>query len=116
MIESRRDPAKARRAAADPTRPGEQCSAEPGAWRPVVNRLRCEGKHDCEAVCPYNVFEVRTMDAAEYRALPLLARFKSFVHGKQTAYTPRADACRACGLCVVACPEHAIELLPPPAG
>jgi ferredoxin len=27
-----------------------------------------------------------------------------------TAYTPNADDCRACGLCVVACPEQAIML------
>jgi NAD-dependent dihydropyrimidine dehydrogenase PreA subunit len=33
------------------------------------------------------------------------------VHGKQTAFTPRADACHACGLCVVACPEKAIALV-----
>ena len=28
----------------------------------------------------------------------------------ETAYTPNADDCRACGLCVVACPEDAITL------
>ncbi len=26
------------------------------------------------------------------------------------AYTPNADPCRACGLCVVACPEDSITL------
>ena len=30
----------------------------------------------------------------------------------QTAYAPNADNCRACGMCVVACPEHAIQLTP----
>jgi 4Fe-4S ferredoxin len=29
------------------------------------------------------------------------------------AYTPNAEACRACGLCVVSCPEHAISLVGP---
>ena len=76
-----------------------------------MDRRRCEGKRDCVEVCPYDVFEVRTIDEAEYRALPALARFKVWAHGKQTSYTPRADACRACGLCVVACPEKAISLV-----
>ncbi len=101
---------KAKRAAAHLGRPGELCKAEPGAYRPVVNRARCEGKRDCVDVCPYDVFEVRKIDAAEYDALPFLVRLKLFAHGKQTAYTPHQDACRACGLCVVACPERAITL------
>ena len=109
-----RNPEKAQRAARHPRRPGERCKAEPGAFRPVVNRKRCEGKADCVQVCPYDVFEVGAIDAAEYAALPALARLKLLLHGKQTAHTPRADACRACGLCVVACPEKAITLLPRP--
>ena len=106
-----RDPAKAKRAAAHPDRPGEECKAAAGTWKPVVARGKCEGKNDCVQVCPYDVFEVRQIDDAEYRALPVLARVKLFVHGKKTAYTPNAADCRACGLCVVACPEHAITLV-----
>lgn len=106
-----KDPEKARRAAGHPNRPGERCEAAPGAYVPRVDRRRCEGKADCVQVCPYSVFEVGTIDEAEYRALPALARLKVWVHGKQTAHTPHADACRACGLCVVACPEHAITLV-----
>ncbi|MFO0642600.1 MAG: 4Fe-4S binding protein [Polyangiaceae bacterium] len=45
------------------------------------------------------------------RALSLLEKVKSVVHGRKTAYTPNAAACRACGLCVVACPEKAITLV-----
>jgi NAD-dependent dihydropyrimidine dehydrogenase PreA subunit len=101
---------KARRAARDPKRPGEKCRADPGTYRPRVDRRRCEGKAECVEVCPYDVFEVRAIDEDEYRALPVLSRLKLRVHGKRTAYTPRADACHACGLCVVACPEHAITL------
>jgi NAD-dependent dihydropyrimidine dehydrogenase PreA subunit len=105
-----KDPDKARRAAAHPRRPGEQCRAEPGVYAPVVDRRRCEAKGDCIDVCPYAVFAVGPIDEAEYRALPALARLKVWAHGKRTAHTPGADACRACGLCVVACPERAITL------
>ncbi len=103
---------KARRAAAHPDRPGEQCRASPGRWRPVVDRSRCEGKRDCVEVCPYEVFEVRRIDDADYAALSFFARMKVLAHRKQSAYTPRADACQACGLCVVACPEGALRLVP----
>lgn len=104
------DPERARRAAQDPRR---TTRCEEGARvAPLVNRARCEGKADCVAVCPYGVFEVRTLTDGEYRALPPLARLKAWVHGKKTADTPNADACRACGLCVVACPEKALTLAP----
>jgi 4Fe-4S ferredoxin len=106
------DKDKARRAAAHPDRPGEECRATPGAFRPVVDRARCEGKHDCVDVCPYGVFEVRRIDDADFARLSMLGRVKSMVHGRKTAYTPAADQCRACGLCVVACPETAITLGP----
>ena len=103
---------KARRAAAHPDRPGEQCRAEAGRFVPVVDRSRCEGKRDCVEVCPYGVFEVRRMEDADFAGLSVLGKFKSIVHGRKTAYTPHADQCQACGLCVVACPEKAIRLVP----
>jgi NAD-dependent dihydropyrimidine dehydrogenase PreA subunit len=106
-----RDVAKARRAAAHPDRPGEDCKASPGSMRPVVDHARCEAKHDCVDVCPYDVFEVRRIADSDFKALSWLARAKVFVHRMQTAYTPRAAACQACGLCVVACPEGAITLV-----
>lgn len=110
-MHSARDPVKTRKAVSDPNRPGMKCKAAPGAFRPVIDRQRCEGKGDCVAVCPFDVFEVGTIEETTYRALPALVRLKLWVHGKKTAHTPRAAACQACGLCVVACPEHAITLV-----
>jgi NAD-dependent dihydropyrimidine dehydrogenase PreA subunit len=107
--------AKAKRAAADPKRPGEKCQAPPAKYAPVIDRNKCEGKADCVAVCPYNVFEVRRIDDADFDALGFLGKLKSRAHGRKTAYTPNADACQACGLCVVACPEDAITLTQPTA-
>ena len=106
-----KDPAKARRAAADPRRPGERCKAEAATWVPVIDRGRCEGKQDCVQVCPYGVFEVRRIADADFARLGWLGKLKSVAHRRQTAYTPAADECQACGLCVVACPEQAITLV-----
>lgn len=102
---------KARLAAKHPDRPGEQCRADAGVFEPRVDRGRCEGKRDCVEVCPHDVFEVRRIDDADFAQLSFLGKMKSRAHGRQTAYTPHADACRACGLCVVACPEKAITLV-----
>jgi NAD-dependent dihydropyrimidine dehydrogenase PreA subunit len=104
---------KKRRAASHPGRPGERCNAIPGSWTPVVDHSKCEGKGDCVEVCPHDVFEVRRIDDADWRVLGLLARLRVGAHGRKTAYTPHAEQCQACGLCVVACPEEAIALRPP---
>ncbi len=105
------DTIKARRATGYPLLTDAKCRVPPGAYIPSVDRRSCEGKATCVTVCPYAVFEVRKIDGDEYRSLPVLARLKLLAHGKKTAYTPRADACRACGLCVEACPEDAIKLV-----
>ena len=104
------NPAKARRAARHPDRPGESCRADPGSYTITVDRNRCEGKGDCVEVCPYSVFEVRRIDDADFAKLGIIGKLKSSAHRRQTAYAPRLDACHACGLCVVACPEHALTL------
>jgi NAD-dependent dihydropyrimidine dehydrogenase PreA subunit len=108
---ARFDTAKAKKAARHPKRPGELCKASPGAYVPEINRNRCEGKSDCVAVCPYDVFEVRRIDVEDQRALSLVGKMKSFAHGGKTAYAVRAADCQACGLCVTACPEKAISLV-----
>lgn len=103
---------KTLRAASSPGRPGMKCTAEPGTFTIHVDRTRCEGKADCVDVCPYKVFAVGRLPDAEFKALGMLGKLKSLVHGRKTAFTPRMDACRACGLCVAACPEKALTLLP----
>ena len=91
--------------------PAEVCKRDPGTIAPVVNLNRCEGKGECAMVCPEHVFEIRRIDDADYQNLGPLQRFRLRVNGFEVAYTPNADACRACGLCVDACPEHAIALV-----
>ena len=90
--------------------PVPACKQEAGVIHPVIDLKRCEGKGDCERVCPESVFEVKRIDEEDYRQLGVLHRFKLRVHGFRVAYTPNADACRSCGLCLTACPEHAITL------
>jgi NAD-dependent dihydropyrimidine dehydrogenase PreA subunit len=102
---------KARRAAVHPHRLGENCQAEPGYYYPLIDRNRCEGKADCAEVCPFDVFEVGRMNDDDFARLSFFGRLKSLAHKRQTAYTPKANLCQACGLCVAACPERAVELV-----
>jgi NAD-dependent dihydropyrimidine dehydrogenase PreA subunit len=86
------------------------CKGEPGTVIPVIDRNRCEGKADCVAVCPYDVFELRALSSTERATLSFLGRLRLRVHGGQQAFPVRADACLACAKCVSACPERAITL------
>lgn len=83
---------------------------EAGRLAPVVDRNRCEGKADCERVCPYQVFALSRLSSADKAELSLLGRVKAFVHGGRQAFVVHPEQCHACGLCVSACPEHAITL------
>jgi NAD-dependent dihydropyrimidine dehydrogenase PreA subunit len=88
-----------------------RCRADGGLFGPQINRNRCEGKGECERVCPYGVFKVGTLAAPDRRGLSLVGRLKGIGHRWQQALLVNADACRACGLCVAACPEKAITLV-----
>jgi NAD-dependent dihydropyrimidine dehydrogenase PreA subunit len=87
-----------------------ECKGQVGRVAPVIDRNRCEAKAACVAVCPYGVFEIRTLASADRTALSLRGRLKAWAHGGRQAYAVRAADCHACGLCVTACPEDAIRL------
>lgn len=89
-----------------------RCNGEPGRVVPVVDRNRCEAKKACVEVCPFDVFQIRPLEAADRAALSVLGKVKAWVHGNAQAYVVRADDCHACGLCIKACPEQAIRLVP----
>jgi len=86
---------------------------QPGVLVPVIDRNRCEGKEDCVRVCPYKVFELGKLSAADRAQLTFVGRLKAWAHGGKQAFAVRADECHACGLCVTACPEKAITLRSP---
>ena len=80
---------------------------------PIFVENAYEGKADCVRVCPYGVFEIGTLPAEQRGSLSIAGRLKGFFHRYQQAFAVKADACHACGLCVKACPEHAITLARP---
>jgi 4Fe-4S ferredoxin len=77
---------------------------------PVIDRNKCEGKAECATVCPYNVFAIEILPPSERSTLSVRRKLKGLFHGWKQAFTPNADACHACGLCIASCPEHAITL------
>lgn len=86
------------------------CKHPAGAYAPVIDRNRCEGKAECVAVCPMQVFEIARLPEAERAGLSMKGRIKGFVHGWKQATMPNIAACEGCALCVTACPERAITL------
>ena len=88
----------------------DDCKHPAGFVAPVIDRNRCEAKDDCVRVCPYSVFEIRALSSDDRRALSFVGRLKAWAHGNRQAFAVNAADCHGCGLCVTACPEHAIRL------
>jgi NAD-dependent dihydropyrimidine dehydrogenase PreA subunit len=86
------------------------CKHPPGLFGPVIDRNRCEGKADCLAVCPHDVFILRKVPTDERRGLSFIGKIKGYAHDWNQAFALNAQACQACGQCVSACPERAITL------
>jgi 4Fe-4S ferredoxin len=90
----------------------QDCSDVAGRVAPIVDRNRCEAKGECVQLCPYEVFEIRPLSAAERARLSLLGRLKAWAHGNEQAFVVRAQDCHACRRCIDACPEQALRLAP----
>jgi NAD-dependent dihydropyrimidine dehydrogenase PreA subunit len=88
----------------------ENCKEEAGQLIPVVDFNACEAKGPCIEVCPYAVFEMKTISDEDFKSLSFIGKIKTRVHGNKKAYVVQPDLCHACGLCVTACPEKAIKL------
>lgn len=88
----------------------DDCKQPPGVFIPVIDRTACDGKADCVVICPYDVFDLGILPPEERAGLPLMSKVKGFIGGWKQSFAARAEACRACGLCVKACPEKAITL------
>lgn len=74
----------------------------------IIDQKKCEGKADCIAVCPQNVFEMRRPEN-----LGFFTRLKVNIHGGKQAFAVNESACIACMKCVEACPEKAIKIIAP---
>ncbi|MBI1370388.1 MAG: 4Fe-4S dicluster domain-containing protein [Planctomycetes bacterium] len=92
-------------------RGADACDEIAGRIVPVVDARRCENKGACALVCPYDVFEIRTVEAERLRELGWMTRLKIRFHGGKQAAVARPGECHACGLCAAACPEKAIRLV-----
>ncbi len=86
------------------------CKHQAGVLQPVIDTNRCEGKGPCVAICPVHVFDMGVLAREHRGALTVVGKIKGFVHGWKQALIVDAAACHGCGLCVQACPEHAITL------
>jgi 4Fe-4S ferredoxin len=95
-----------------PSNSQRECNGQVGRVAPVIDRNRCEAKARCVEVCPFDVFEIRSLAPSDKAALSFVGRVKAWAHGNRQAYVVRPADCHACQACVKACPENAIHLVP----
>lgn len=88
-----------------------QCSELSGKVVPAIDRNKCEGKEDCVRACPFDVFAIGKISAAEKAQLSFFGKIKAWAHGGKQAFVVNPESCHACNLCVTSCPEKAIKLV-----
>jgi len=88
----------------------QECKQPPGTYVPIIDLNKCEGKGPCVPACPYDVLAMDLLPKEQRSVLSVKAKIKGIFHGWERARVVADDACRACGVCVSVCPEHAITL------
>ena len=90
----------------------ENCDPVVGKVVPLIDRNRCQDEELCVAVCPYEVFRISTLGPAERKTLSFFGKLKALSNGYRQAFVVEPAQCHNCGICVEACPDDAIRLIP----
>ena len=98
-----------------PSESERECKGKPDASRRSSIAIAARRRR-CVEVCPFDVFEIRSLESSDRAALSIVGRLKAWAHGNRQAYVIRPADCHACQLCIKACPEDAIRLIPYPPG
>jgi len=86
------------------------CKEDSGLVFPVVELNVCESRGFCKQVCPYHVFEILEIKEEQFAELSFVGKLKTLLYGREKAIVINPYSCHSCGLCVMACPENAINL------
>ncbi len=90
----------------------KSCKEETSHVMPFVDFNKCEAKGPCIKACPYQVFEMKSINNEEFSKLSFFGKLKTKAHGLEKAFVIKPEECHNCGLCVSVCPEKAIQLIP----
>jgi 4Fe-4S ferredoxin len=80
--------------------------------RPVINFNRCKAHGVCTHVCNQNVFMIKQITVEQFGELSFLGKLKALLNDNHKSFAVNPENCIGCGLCVDACGENAISLLP----